>query len=118
MFNVLFKTIVTFLAVYALIDIAVKFINYKFCPKPYTNEDVFVVLRVCNQEENLERIVRNLIWKNLTLSNGGYIPNIVIVDMGSQDCTRVIGERLSEDYTFIYYMSYEDYDKIKDTFMF
>lgn len=118
MFNVLFKTVVTFLTVYALIDIVIKFINCRFCPKPYNNEDVFVVLRVCNQEEQLESVVRSIIWKNLTLTNGGFVPNIVIVDMGSVDCTRIIGERLSEDYTFIYYMSAEDFDSIKDTFMF
>lgn len=118
MFDVLIKTIITFLVIYALIDIVVKILNNKFCPAPHCGEDVFVILRVRNQEEQLEGIIRSIIWKNLNMTNGGYVPNIVIVDMGSQDCTRLIGERLSEDYSFIYYTTNEDYESFKDTFMF
>ena len=118
MFSVFVKTIITFLVVYAVIDIVIRLINTTVFSTPHGDEDVFVILRVRNQEEQLEGIVRTIIWKNLNLTNGGYIPNIVIVDMGSDDCTRLIGERLSEDYSFIYYTTYEEYESFKDTFMF
>lgn len=118
MFDIICKTVITFLVVYAVIDIFIRFISLKLCPKVFCNEDIFVVLKVCNQEEHLEGIVRSIIWNELNITNGGVVPNIVIVDMGSEDCTRLIGERLSDDYSFIYYTTVDEYEKFKDEFMF
>jgi hypothetical protein len=116
--DVLFKTIITFFVFYALIDIVSKLLSMIFVKKPYCNEDVFVILKVKNQETNLEYLIRTLIWKNLSISRGGYIPNVIIVDMGSDDNTKLIGEKLACDYSFIHYMTNDDYLKLKDTFTF
>ncbi len=116
--DILFKTIITFLVFYAVIDIVSKLFSMIFVRKPYCNEDVFVILKVKNQETNLEYLIRTLIWKNLSISRGGYIPNVIIVDMGSDDNTKLIGEKLACDYSFIHYMTNDDYLKFKGTFTF
>lgn len=116
--DILFKTIITFLVFYAVIDMVCKAFSLLFVKKPYCNEDVFVILKVKNQETNLEYLIRTLIWKNLSISKGGYVPNVIIVDMGSDDNTRIIGEKLADDYSFIHYMTNDDYIKLKDTFTF
>ena len=118
MWDVICKTTVTFLIIYAVIDIIIRVFNYFTTKDPFSKEDVFIIIKVCNQEKNLEQVVRGLVWKNLALSRGGYIPKILIVDEGSDDETRFIGERLSDDYSFIYYTTKDEYDKFKDTFTF
>ena len=116
MFDIIFKTLVTFLTIYALMDIFIRFVEHIFDSEPEISKDMFVVIKVVNQEERLEGIVRSIIWKELNVENSGSVPNIVIVDMGSEDCTRLIGERLADDYSFIYYVTSEEYEKFKDDF--
>lgn len=116
MWCILFKSVVTVLVIYALIDIFHKIIVAVFLPEAYKNENTFVVIKVKNHEATLEGIVRTLIWKYLNLNNGGYIPDILIVDTGSDDETRLIAERLSNDYSFVFYTTEEQFEKMKNTF--
>lgn len=111
MFGVILKTFITFFAIYGALALVSEVAKSVFCPSPTFDDDVFVILKVCNQQEKLESVVRGIIWKNLTLSNGGYVPNIVIVDMGSTDETAQIAQRLSMDYSFIYFTTCEEFDQ-------
>lgn len=112
MAEIIIKTCITFLVIYALIDIAVRAFDF-FHNGVNDKNDVFVVVRVKNQEENLEYIIRSLILRLLSHSGGGKIPVILIVDVGSDDKTSEIGMRLSEDYHFIYYTTESKYNEMK-----
>ncbi len=112
MAEIIMKTFITFLVIYALIDIAIRIIG-NFHNDDNDKNDVFVVVRVKNQEENLEYIIRSLIFRLLSQSGGGKIPLILIVDSGSEDKTSEIGMRLSEDYHFIYYTTESKYNEMK-----
>ena len=116
MWYILFKAIVTVLVIYALINIITKIFVSVFSPEPYNNKDVFIVIKVKNQEKNIEGIIRSLIWHNLKLNSGGYVPNILIVDCGSDDETRTISEKLSDQYSFIFYTTEENFKKMKGAF--
>lgn len=118
MFDILVKTLITFCVIYTIIELVSALVNMVMFPAGNVGENVFVVVKVCNQEDRLEGIIRNIIWYELNSLNGGFVPNIVIVDMGSDDCTRLIGERLSDDYSFIYYTTVEEYDKFMSEMMF
>lgn len=111
MFGVIFKTFITFFAIYGVLALASDAAKALFCPTPGFDDDVFVILKVCNQQDKLESVVRGIIWKNLTMSNGGFVPNIVIVDTGSTDETPHIAQRLSMDYSFIYFTTLDEFDK-------
>lgn len=116
MYQIVFKTIITFFVVYALLDIIVRIIDMIFGRDKGDEESTFIVVKVMNQENNLEHIIRGIIWKNLTAAKGGRLPTVLIVDMGSTDDTLEIASRLAKDYPFIHCTDIEDYEKIKDTF--
>ena len=116
MYQIVFKTIITFFVVYALLDIVIRITDLIFDRGDDTEERTFIVVKVMNQEKNLEYIIRSIIWKNLSGTNGGRLPTVLIVDMGSTDDTAEIASRLAEDYPFIHFTDIEDYEKIKDTF--
>ena len=117
MWYILWKSIITVLVIYALINIFQKTISAIFCREPYKNENVFIVIKVKNQEKKLEGVIRSIIWKNLNVSRGGYIPNILIVDTGSEDSTPIIAEKLSKDYSFIFFVTEDRFEKMKDYFL-
>ena len=116
MWYILFKAVVTVLVIYAVIDVLTKIFVSVFSPEPYNNKDVFIVVKVKNQEKNIEGIIRSLIWQNLKVSKGGYVPNVLIVDCGSEDDTRFISEKLCDQYSFIFYTTEENFVKMKNTF--
>ncbi|MBE7030828.1 MAG: glycosyltransferase [Ruminococcaceae bacterium] len=116
MWEIFLKSLNTVLVVYALVDIISKTFVLVFRKKPTISDDVFVVIRVKNQEQNLECIIRSVIWKNLSRTGGGRVPNILVVDLGSEDATPEIAQRLCDDYGFIYYTTEEQYNGMKDAF--
>ncbi len=116
MWEIVLKSLVLVLAAYALIDLSKKLICALFRKRPYLRDDVFVVVKVKNHQEHIEGIVRSIIWRNLSMSGGGFVPNILIVDMGSSDETAQVAERLCKDYGFIYYTTEEKYNQMKDTY--
>lgn len=116
MWYIFLKALVTVLVIYAIIHIVSGFVSALMYPKPYKDEDSFVVIKVRNQEKNLEYAVRSVVWQSLSLSRGGYIPNILIVDSGSVDGTREIAEKLCEQYAFVFYTTEDDFEKMKDAF--
>ncbi len=116
MYQIVFKTIITFFVIYALLDIVIRVTDYIFGRDRDLTENTFIVVKVLNQEKNLEYIIRSIIWKNLTAAKGGKLPTLLIVDMGSTDDTQEIASRLARDYPFIHYTDIEDYENIKDTF--
>lgn len=116
MWYIFWKALVTVLVIYAIINIVCRFIEALINPRPYTDEDTFVVIRVKNQEKNLECAVRSVVWQCLKISRGGYIPNILIVDGGSVDNTPEIAEKLCSQYSFVFYTTEEHFDKMKNAF--
>ena len=116
MYEIVFKTVITFFVVYALLDIIVRVTELLFNKDNDTEESTFIVVKVLNQEKNLEYIIRSIIWKNLTAAKGGKLPTVLIVDMGSTDETPEIASRLARDYPFIHCTDIDDYERIKDTF--
>lgn len=113
MSDVIIKTFVTFFVIYALADIFTRIFKHLFGKEHHKNE-IFVIVRVKNQEENLEYIVRSVIWRFLSQSAGGKLPFILIVDMGSNDKTHEISQRLCNDYDFIYYTTEEKFNQMKN----
>ena len=116
MWYILWKALVTVIVIYALITIFGKIAIAIFSPSPYTNRDAFVVIKVKNQEENIEGVIRGIIWHNLKISKGGYVPNILIVDSNSSDRTKEIADKLCEQYSFIFYTTEEQFEKMKSGF--
>ena len=116
MFQIIVKTVLTFLACYAVIDIVLRIFDKLFGNDDYERDKVFVVVKVFNRERNLEYIIRSIIWKNLRCSKGANVPNVLIVDMGCDEETSRIGKQLADDYDFIYYTNHDDFEDFIKTF--
>ena len=113
MIQIIYKSLITFLSVYGFVQLLKELFLYIFGLYHDKTDDIAVVIKVKNSEETIEATVRTVIWKSLSLSCGEYIPDILIVDMGSEDRTGEIGEKLSCDYSFIHYTTAEKYFKAK-----
>jgi len=109
---IILKTIVTFLVIYALIEMSLKIFNF-FLGDDRDRKEMFIFIHVKNQENNLEYVVRCTIFNYLNSYGGRVVPYIVIVDKGSDDRTREIAEKLCMDYEFLYYTSEEEYNNFK-----
>lgn len=116
MLSVLFKSVLCFLAVYAAADIARRIIGFFFAKTPAVKDDVFVVIKVKKHTNCIEGVVRSIIWQSLSLCGGGFVPSILIVDMGCDDETSRIAQKLCDEYGFIYYTTNEKYEGMKDSF--
>lgn len=111
MMDILSRTFITFFAIYGLTqlirDIVLLFAKGRSSPK------ATVVVKVLNAEESLEAVIRSLVWKIIAFTDGSFMPDILIVDMGSSDSTCEIAKRLCKNYSFISYTTKEIYEKIK-----
>lgn len=68
-----------------------------------------IVLTVKNQQESVEGLIRSIVWQNLHAKNGGRVPKIIVVDLGSSDNTPDILNRIASDYDFIHVTDKEGY---------
>lgn len=113
MISVLIKSFITFLAIYGFVQLIKDVIDFCAMPSGDNANDTVIVIKVKNSEETLEGAVRSVIWKCLKSSFWGKIPDILIVDLGSDDSTAQIAQKLCEDYSFIYYTTEDLYNKAK-----
>lgn len=113
MITVIIKSLVTFFAIYGFVEFAKALYNCFAVPSNNPENDLVIVIKVKNSEETLEAAVRSVIWKCLNCAYGGKIPDILIVDLGSDDATAEIAKKLCDDYSFIYYTTDDLYRKAK-----
>lgn len=112
---VIYKTIITFLVIYAIIEMSGKLFRILTKREGQENE-LFIFIHVKNQENSIEYIIRCTILNYLCSYGGRTVPYIVVVDKGSTDRTREISEKLCKDYDFLYYTTEEEYLDFKNQF--
>ncbi len=116
MLSVIFKSVFCFLVVYAIIDIIRRAVGAFFSKGPAVRDDVFVVIKVKKHAKCIEGVVRSIIWRSLSIGGGGFVPSILIVDMGADEETALLAQKLCGEYGFIYYTTSEKYESMKDSF--
>ena len=114
MADILVKSIIWFLVVFAIIQILVNIYKYFYTIKRNDNKNkgIYIIVTVKNQQETVEGIIRSIVWRSLNKSYYGVVPNILIVDMGSTDDTLKILEKLHNEYEFIKVTDKEEYINI------
>ena len=112
MWVIVYKTIVTFLVIYALVELFSKLMKCIFTPCGEKRE-IFVFIHVKNQEISIEYIIRMAIFNYLCTYGGRMVPYIVIVDKGSDDSTAEISKKLCDKYEFLYYTTEDEYLEFK-----
>ena len=107
---ILYKTVITFLVVYAVIEITGKLFRIL---RTREKKEIYIFVHVKNQESSIEFIIRTAIINYLMSYGGRLVPYIVIVDKGSDDRTEEISRKLCDDYDFVYYTTEEKYEKFR-----
>ena len=92
-------------ALYGLFEI-IKNILY-ICTYTHLNtKGIYLVLAVKNQEETIEYLLRNMVFR--MLYGKEEIRNMMVVDLNSKDNTKKIVEKLEKEYEQIHLISWKD----------
>ncbi len=113
MVNIIFKSLITFFSVYGFVNLIKDLFKFFSGEKQENLRNKIIVIKVRNSAETLEGAVRSVILSSLKYTYNASVPDILIVDMGSDDETRQIAGKLCEDYPFVYYTTEELYNKVK-----
>ena len=94
--EIVIKVIVWTLAFYGLFDIIKEIINITI--HTHLNSDgIYLIIGVKNQEDDIEGILRSVIFKIL-YGKEEQIKDIIITDLNSKDTTKEIIQKLRKEY--------------------
>lgn len=111
MYNIVLDIITISLAVFGGICLFFSVINFIYKKTKFTDTDISFILLVKNQEEVIEGIIRN--YFEYDPFNKNFLPiKLSIVDMGSQDNTIEIIEKLQKEYVNLGLYKEGEKDKI------
>ena len=74
---------------------------------------IYLIIAVKNQEDKIEGFLRSSLFKIL-YGKEEYIKNIIVADLKSDDKTKEIAKKMSEDYEQLKVISWKEYKDIID----
>lgn len=110
--NFIINSILWTLALYGLFEL-IKQIIY-MCT--YTNmkaDGIYIIIAVKNQEERIEGFLRSSLFK-LLYGKEEYIKDIIVADLGSNDKTKEIVNKMSLDYECVKVTNWKECKDIID----
>lgn len=110
--NVILSAIIWTLAFYGLFEIIKKIIVISIHTHLNSN-GIYLIIGVKNQEEDVEGILRSVIFKIL-YGKEEMIKDIVITDLSSNDRTNEIIQRLGEEYKCVKVVNWRECKEILD----
>ncbi|MBR6033257.1 MAG: hypothetical protein IKP28_00650 [Clostridia bacterium] len=105
-FNVIFCT----LAIYGLIEI-IKNVYYTFTYANLKPDGIYIIVAVKNQEEHIEGFLRNFLFR-VIYGKEEMIKQILVADLGSEDNTKEIIDKIGCDYCQIKSVNWKDCKEI------
>lgn len=106
------NTIFWTLALYGLFEI-IKNIIYLSTYTNFKSDGIYVIIAVKNQEEKIEGFLRSTLFKIL-YGREDYLKNIIVADLKSQDKTKEIAKKLSDEYECLKVISWKECRDIID----
>ena len=106
------NTIFWTLALYGLFEI-IKNIIYLSTYTNFKSDGIYVIIAVKNQEEKIEGFLRSTLFKIL-YGRDDYLKNIIVADLKSQDKTKEIAKKLSNEYECLKVISWKECRDIID----
>ena len=101
--NVFVMSVVSFFALYGIIQLVKNIFLLFTNPR----DDFYLIIKVKNQQDSVEYLIRDAIWRNL--GRHRFIPRVYIVDNDSTDDTINILRRLEREYEFITVLTKDEY---------
>ena len=106
------NTIFWTLAFYGLYEL-IKNILYISEYKKFKAKGIYLIIAVKNQEDKIEGFLRSSLFKIL-YGKEEYIKNIIVADLKSDDKTKEIAKKMSEDYEQLKVISWKECKDIID----
>ena len=79
----------------------------------YKEDGIYIIIAVKNQEEKIEGFLRSTLFKIL-YGREDYLKNIIVADLKSQDKTKEIARKLSNEYECLKVISWKECRDIID----
>lgn len=112
MLGFIFNSLIYILAIYGFIELIKEI--FKICT--YTNmqsDGIYFIIATKNQENKIEYFVRTTLFR-IIYGKEELVKNIIIADLNSQDETKNILDKLSEEYEFIKVVNWNECKEIID----
>ena len=114
MLQIIMTLILCLFAAVGIVHILNRYISVIFDESKKHLASPYIVITTKNQQENIETIIRSLIWKIYGLCAQDGIFDIAVVDLNSEDDTPVILRQLENEYDFLHIYNKRNYiDKIE-----
>ena len=112
MVEFVFHTIFWTLALYGLFEI-IKNIIYLYTYTNLKSNGIYVIIAVKNQEDKIEGFLRSIIFKIL-YGKEESLKNIIIADLNSEDDTKEIAKKISNNCEIIKVASWKECKEVMD----
>lgn len=94
------------LAIYGFIEI-IKTIYFYLIHTKLNSNGIYLIVAVKNQEEKIEGVLRSILFRFI-YGKEESINDIIVTDLGSQDKTNDIIEKLGRDYNSVKILNWKD----------
>lgn len=108
--NIFLEALMWFFALFGFVHLCKYIIEWLYLHLG-GQDNPLIVVTVRNQQDSVEGILRSIVWNSLNNNSDRCVPNILVVDMGSTDDTRIILDKLAEEYQFIAVTDKEGYSE-------
>lgn len=100
------KSLIWILAIYGLIDI-IKDILATFSKPKINIDDTYIIIAVKNKSNSIENLLRNILFKIFYMKDESNT-NVIVTDLGSNDETTEILNRLKQDYNCLELLEWQE----------
>ena len=101
------------LALYGLFEL-IKDIIYICTYTKLKSDGIYMIIATKNQEQKIEGFLRTLLFR-LIYGKEELIKDVIVTDLGSEDDTEQILNKLSKDYDCINFTNWKDCKKVIDS---
>lgn len=112
MVEFIFHTVFWTLALYGLFEI-IKNIIYLYTYTNLKSNGIYIIIAVKNQEDKIEGFLRSVIFKIL-YGKEDSLKNIIVADLNSEDDTKEIIKKISENCELIKVTSWKECKEVMD----
>ena len=112
MFSFIVNCLLWIFAIYGCTDL-IKIMWNRRIYKRIESNGIYVIIAAKNQEQQIEMFLRSVVFR-LLYGKEEYLKNISVTDLNSIDNTKVILEKLSEDYNKIKIVQWDELKKKLD----
>ena len=106
MLNFFLNTLICSLALYGFIEI-LKSIYYIFTYTNLKSDGIYLIVATKNQGKQIEGFLRNFLFR-VIYGKEDMVKQIMVADLGSNDETKEIIDKISNDYDFIKSMNWKE----------